>query len=191
MWWRGIFVLGRHCQLSLPYYLPSQDRVDSSKHFCLFRKMGLIAVFTVCITILAVYGTVICFRCLFPCHIIPKVSALLNDVDQCLTSAVKTGAIPAVNEYRATLENLASDLARMRIESHRSPGFFQQIWLAFRCNLTYRLYSLASQIGAVKMRVEIVMDEHRLALPTTPQIVIVPPPGAVVVPMLPPIMPVN
>jgi len=82
--------------------------------------------------------------------------------------------------------SLASDLARMRIDSHRSPGLFQQICLAFRCGLAYRLYSLASQIRAVKMRVEvrwatfvsilqltrvsqIVMDEHRLALPTTPQ----------------------
>ena len=51
--------------------------------------------------------------------------------------------------------SLASDLAQIRIQSHRSPGLSQQIWLAFRCGLTYRLYSLASQIRAVKMKVEV------------------------------------
>ncbi|KAH9068183.1 hypothetical protein EDB83DRAFT_636368 [Lactarius deliciosus] len=51
--------------------------------------------------------------------------------------------------------SLASALARMRLESHRSPGVFQQIWLAFRWGLTYRLYTLASQIRGVKMRIEV------------------------------------
>ena|SRR6266702_76011 len=51
--------------------------------------------------------------------------------------------------------SLAADLARMRIESHRSPGFFQQTGLAFRRGLTYRLYSLSSKIRDVKMRVEV------------------------------------
>ncbi len=53
------------------------------------------------------------------------------------------------------LHSLAADLARMRIESHRSPGFFQQTGLAFRHGLTYRLYSLSSKIRDVKMRVEV------------------------------------
>ncbi|KAH9029877.1 hypothetical protein EDB85DRAFT_1965274 [Lactarius pseudohatsudake] len=125
--------------------------------------MSFIEIITLCTTFLAEYGTVIYFRCLLPCYIIPNVSTLLNDVEQCLASAAETGAIPEdVNEYRANLE---TDLARMRIESHRSPRFFQQIWLASRWGLTYRLYSLTSQIRAVKMRIEIVMDEHHLALP--------------------------
>ena len=51
--------------------------------------------------------------------------------------------------------SLASDLAQMRIQSNRSTGLSQYIWLAFRCGLTYRLHSLASQIRAVKMRMEV------------------------------------
>ncbi|KAH8983186.1 hypothetical protein EDB92DRAFT_1605835 [Lactarius akahatsu] len=158
-------MLGQHAS-----YQASQDDSKHTTHYsCLFRKMSFIEIFAICITFLAVYGTVIYFRCLLPCYIIPNVSTLLNDVEQCLASAAETGAIPEdVNEYRANLETLASDLARMRLESHRSPGFFQQIWLAFRWCLTYRLYTLASQIRAVKMRIEIVMDEHHLALSTTP-----------------------
>jgi hypothetical protein len=81
----------------------------------------------------------------------------------------------------------------MRIESHRSPGFFRQIELGFRRGLTYRLYLLSSRIRAVKMRVEVrwtfiaiqqtikvsvsqvAMDERRLASLTAPQIVVSPP----------------
>lgn len=43
----------------------------------------------------------------------------------------------------------------MRIKSHISPGLFQQIQLAVQHRLTYRLYSLSSQIGAVSLRVEV------------------------------------
>ena len=104
------------------YYLSSQDQVDGSKHtthnFCLFRKMGFIEIFTLCITILAVYGTVICFRSLLPCYIIPNVSTLLNDVEQCLASAMETGAIPAVSEYRANLETYGT-LHSLKSSSHR------------------------------------------------------------------------
>ena len=94
------------------------------------------------------------------------------------------------------LHSLAGNLAGMRIESHRSPGFLRQIELGFRRGLTYRLYLLSSRIRAVKMRVEVrstfiaiqqtieasvsqlAMDERRLALLTTPQIVVsAPSPG--------------
>lgn len=133
-----------------------------------------IGIFGICIAVLAVYGIVICFRFLLPRDIIPNVSTLLNDARQCLTSAETMGAIPAASNHRESLEvygalpsftdrsclltdwhSLASDFSHMRIESHRSPGFFQQICLAFRCSLTYRLYCLASEIRAVKMRVEV------------------------------------
>ncbi|KAI9448678.1 hypothetical protein BJY52DRAFT_306544 [Lactarius psammicola] len=108
----------------------------------------------------------------FPCYIIPNLSTLLNDVEQCLTSAIAIGVILA--EYRAVLETHAGNLARMRIESHRSPGFFQQIVLAFRRGFhTQALFTLVA-IGAVKMRVELAMDERRLALLTAPQIVVSP-----------------
>ena len=78
--------------------------------------------------------------------------------------------------------SFASELARMRIQSHRSPRLLQQIRLAIRHRLTYRLYSLSSEIGAIRLRVEVrfgstvmslpvyklsqlAMDEQRLAFP--------------------------
>jgi hypothetical protein len=153
-------------------YLFLKATRTSTHHFRLSRKMGFIEIFSFCIAVLAVYGIVI--RFLLPRNITSSVATLLNDAQQCLTSAETTGAIPAESEYRARLEtygtlhsfahrnrlltdshSLASDFSRMRSESHRSPGFFQQIWLAFKCGLTYRLYSLASKIRAVKMRVEV------------------------------------
>ena len=133
-----------------------------------------IGIVSFCIAVLVVYGIVICFRFLLPRNIIPNISTLLSDARQSLTSAETTGVISVMSDHRESLEaygtlpsftrrscllidrhSLASDLARMRIESHLSPGFFPQIWLAFRFGLTYRLYSLASEIRAVKMRVEV------------------------------------
>jgi hypothetical protein len=54
------------------------------------------------ITTMAVYGIIICFRYSLPCYIIENLSTLLDDVEQCLTSAATIGANPA--EYRADLE---------------------------------------------------------------------------------------
>ncbi len=119
MWWRGILLLRRHCYLSL--ISPLKTGVDDSRHtthyFCLFRNMGFIEIFTLCITVLAVYATVICFRSLLPRYIIPNVSTLLNDVEQCLASAVESGAIPAVSEYRANIETYGT-LHPRRSSSH-------------------------------------------------------------------------
>ena len=61
--------------------------------------------------------------------------------------------------------SFASELARMRIQSHRSPRLFQQIWLAIRHRLTYRLYSLSSEIGAVRLRVEVRFGSPVMSLP--------------------------
>jgi len=77
-----------------------------------------------------------------------------------------------VNDHRVDLEILTSRFARMRIESHRSPGFFPQLWLAVRHGLTCKLYSLASQVEAVRQKVEVAVDERRLALLASPQIVV-------------------
>jgi hypothetical protein len=60
----------------------------------------------------------------------------------------------------------------MRIESHSSPGLFPQLRLAVRYGLTRRLYFLASQVEAVRLEVEMALDERRLALLASPQIVI-------------------
>jgi hypothetical protein len=107
-------------------------------------NIGFLEIFSLYITTMAVYGITIFFRYSLPCYIVENLSTLLDDVEQCLNSATRIGVIPAEN--RADLErygirvfnrrgrltdlhSLAGDLARMRIQSHRSPGFFQQIEL--------------------------------------------------------------
>ncbi|KAH9032566.1 hypothetical protein EDB85DRAFT_1201931 [Lactarius pseudohatsudake] len=116
--------------------------------------MDLIEWLGFCLSILGTYGVVIYLRLLIPCYIIPNVSSMLNNAERSLAHAVTIGALPEMSDYRVDLEILASRFARMRIESHRSPGVFPQIWLAVRHGLTCRLYSLASQIRAVGREVE-------------------------------------
>ncbi len=43
----------------------------------------------------------------------------------------------------------------MRMANHRAPGFFQQLRLLFGSALTYKLYALSSQIGAIKLQLEV------------------------------------
>jgi len=43
----------------------------------------------------------------------------------------------------------------MRAESHRAPGIFQQIILAVRFRLTYKLYVISSQAEDIKIKVEV------------------------------------
>jgi hypothetical protein len=133
-------------------------------------NIGFLEIFSMYIMAMAVYGIPIFFRYSLPCYIIENLSTSLDDVEQCLNSATTIGVIPAEN--RADLErygirvftrrgrltdlhSLADDLARMRIQSHHSPGFFQQTELGFRRGLTYRLYLLSSRIRAVKIRIEV------------------------------------
>lgn len=125
--------------------------------------MGLIEWIGFCVSIFGMYGLVIYLRFLLPCYLIPNVWTILDNAAQSLSYAVTTGAISEMSEYRVDLEILANQFAGMRLESHRSPGFLQQIWLAIRHGLTYRLYTLASQIDDVRLRVEVVTDERRLA----------------------------
>jgi len=134
--------------------------------------MAMIEFLGFCVSVFGMYGVVICIRFLLPCFITPTVSSMLDNAEQSLADAVATGAIPEVNDHRVDLEILTSRFARMRIESHRSPGFFPQLWLAVRHGLTCKLYSLASQVEAVRQKVEVAVDERRLALLASPQIVV-------------------
>ncbi|KAH9006236.1 hypothetical protein EDB86DRAFT_3070268 [Lactarius hatsudake] len=114
---------------------------------------------------------------------------MLHDAQDTLARAVAAGAIPDISGHGIDLESFASELARMRIHSHRSPGLFQQIRLAVQHRLTYRLYSLSSQIGAVRLRVELAMDEQRLALLAVPHnvvLTVVPIPASGIAKLTPP-----
>jgi len=120
----------------------------------------------------SILGAVICGRFVLPCFIIPHLSATLENAEQSLAHAVAAGAIPEANEYRVDFEILAGQFARMRIESHRSPGLFPQIRLVVRHGFTCRLYSLTSRVKALRLKVEVAMDERRLAVLATPRVVV-------------------
>jgi len=51
--------------------------------------------------------------------------------------------------------SFANQFLRMRAESHRAPGTFQQIVLAVRFRLTYKLYVISSQAEDIKIKVEV------------------------------------
>jgi len=116
---------------------------------------------------LAVLGAYSAFRYLrysLPRNFITLAARLLNEMETLLNSAEAVGAIPSASEYRMSFEILRNQFLRLRTISHRSPSFLQQLQLAFLSTLTYRVYVLYSQIGAMRLEVERVMDEHELAL---------------------------
>ncbi|KAH9175021.1 hypothetical protein EDB89DRAFT_1949246 [Lactarius sanguifluus] len=150
----------------------SQQFLLSPHPVFLSKDMGFFDIFSFCVSVLGMYGAVVYLNRLLPRHIISNISTMLHDAQDTLARAVAAGAIPDISEPGADLESFASELARMRIHSHRSPGLFQQIRLAVRHRLTYRLYSLSSQISAVKLRIELAMDEQRLTLLVVPHNVV-------------------
>ena len=121
----------------------------------------------------SILGVVICARFVLPCFIIPPLSLTMENAEQSLAHAVATGAIPEESEHRVNYEmyashlcnprvvvlthkhSLADQFARVRIDSHRSPGLFPQIWLAVRHGYTCKLYSLGSRVEALRLKVEV------------------------------------
>jgi hypothetical protein len=108
-------------------------------------------------------------RFLSPRNIVPRVSTSFENAQILLECAEATN-IPSVNVYRTNLALYASlyplaaskptqpslhfQFLQMRTESHRSPGFFWQLYLLFVCGLSWRLY-LKSQVDAIKERIEV------------------------------------
>jgi hypothetical protein len=43
----------------------------------------------------------------------------------------------------------------MRTDSHRSPGFFQQLYLLLLCGLTWRLYDLKWRVDDIRQKIEV------------------------------------
>lgn len=91
--------------------------------------MGFFEIFGFCVSVLGMYGVVVCLRCLLPCHIIPNVSAMLNDAQDTLTRAVTAGAIPDISEH-------GLDLERYRIPVLPPSGVvFSVVYTASRASL--------------------------------------------------------
>ncbi|KAI0001509.1 hypothetical protein BJV74DRAFT_794132 [Russula compacta] len=149
--------------------------------------MRFIDILSLCLSILGIYGLLLYLRFLLPRHVIPRVASALIEAMQLLDRAEAIGAISRTSEYRASLamyearhacattlrltdpHSFENQLLRMRTESHRSPGIFQQLLLAVRRGLTCRLWALSLRIEAIKVKVELAVDERQLRLLTMMQ----------------------
>jgi len=127
--------------------------------------MRFIDIFSLILSLLGVYGIVCSLRLLLPRNIVPLVSTSLNEAIA-LHEHAKSICIPNLNDYRVNLAILHNQFLQMRTESHRSPGFFQQLCLLFLCGLTWRLYDLKSRIEAIRRKIELAVDERQLAFLT-------------------------
>ena len=160
---RDLFIPARTCRPSRspnpPTYTPNMRFID---------------IISLCLSILGIYGLLLYLRFLLPRHVIPRVASALTEAIQLLDRAEAIGAVPRASEYRASLamyesrhaclcnnsrltnqHSFENQLLRMRTESHRSPGIYQQLLLAVRCGLTCRLWSLSLRIEAIKVKVEV------------------------------------
>jgi len=116
-----------------------------------------------CFSILGLYGLVYYLRFLIPRNLLPYVSAALTDAEHLLDRAESTGVIPRPNDYRSALTFCAtSEFLQIRMESHRAPGILRQLWLAVWYGLTCRLFTLSSRVEAIKIKIELAMDERQL-----------------------------
>jgi len=115
----------------------------------------------------SVVGTVsvvaTCSQWVLPRNVICKVSTELDEVEGLLNRAEAINAIQDEREYRIKLANIRNKFLCIRMTNHRAPGFFQQLRLLFGSTLTYNLYVLSSQIGAIKLQLELALDEQQLS----------------------------
>jgi hypothetical protein len=139
--------------------------------------MNFFDILSAALSILGVYTLVIYAPYLLPRNLVPHVSAALSEVKGLLDQAEANGAITDdASEYRANLtmydglpvvvvssrhsltvrfRRLAHQLQRMRAETQRYPGIYQQLVLTVRSCMTYKLYTLSSQVEDMKIKVEV------------------------------------
>jgi hypothetical protein len=133
--------------------------------------MKIIDIFSVVLSFLGVYGIVFSLRLLLPRNIVPLVSTSLKEAMAPLEDAEAIN-IPNVSDFRTNLamyvhvfihqclpllteRSLHNQFLQMRTESHRSPGFVQQVYLLFLCGLSWRLYTLKSRIEGIRRKIEV------------------------------------
>ncbi|KAH9959619.1 hypothetical protein BC827DRAFT_1212625 [Russula dissimulans] len=131
--------------------------------------MHFIDIFTLSLSILGVHDLILYLRFLLPRNLIHRVAGPLTEAQQVLHHAQSIGAIPHASKYVATLATFENGFLRMRVESHRSPAIFQQLFCAIWSGLTYRLYALSLRIDAIKVKLELAVDEQQLASIITSQ----------------------
>jgi hypothetical protein len=116
--------------------------------------MGPIDILSLILSSLGIYGIVFSLRLLFPRTVVPLVKTSFEEAMSLLERAEAVN-IPYVSEYRINLAILHNQFLQMRTDSHRSPGFFQQLHLLLLCGLTWRLYDLKSRVDAIRRKIEV------------------------------------
>ncbi|KAF8481433.1 hypothetical protein F5888DRAFT_713893 [Russula emetica] len=116
------------------------------------------------LSVLGIYGLVLSLRYLFPCYIVPFLSARLNETQQLLIHAEAINAIPPESEHRTHLDLFANQFAAMRLQSNQARRPFQQLRLAIQRGLTYRLFVLYFRIEGIKSKLELAIDRQQLRI---------------------------
>jgi len=161
---RGTFSVGScHHQL---VGIPRPRLVFKASSYPLSLDIEML-IFTMVGTFRSIVGTVgvvaTCSRWVLPRNVIRQVSTELDEAEGLLNRAEAINAIQDESEYRRKLINIRNKFLRMRMANHRAPGFSQQLRLLFGSALTYKLYVLSSQIGAIKLQLELALDEQQLS----------------------------
>jgi len=126
--------------------------------------MPILQIVGTCRSVVGTVGVVAtCSRWVLPRNVICKVSTELDEAEKLLNRAEAIDAIQDERVYRRRLTNIRNKLLRMRMTNHRAPGFIQQLRLLFGSTLTYNLYVLSSQIEAIKLQLELALDEQQLS----------------------------
>lgn len=134
--------------------------------------MRLIEILSNILSIFGIYFLVQHVPFLLPRNLIPHVAAVLTEVRGLVDRAEANGAITDASKFRADLarygvicslspspltgrHSFANQLLQMRTESQRAPGIFQQLVLAVRYRLTYKIYTLSLHVDDMKIKVEV------------------------------------
>jgi len=134
--------------------------------------MSILQIESTCRSVVGTVGVVAtCSRWVLPRSVICKVYTELDEAERLLNRAEAINAIQDEREYRTKLtkygnpcniwghpadrHSIRNKFLRMRMADHRAPGFFQQLRLLFGSTLTYNLYVLSSQIGTIKLQLEV------------------------------------
>jgi len=125
--------------------------------------MQLLDIISFCLSIIGTYSIVYSLRLLLPRNAIPHVSTLLDEAIILLYRAEDINALPNTNEYRTTLTIIQNQVVLFRMESHRARGVLQQLRLVILFGLAYRLHAISAQIEENRLRIELAVDEQRLA----------------------------
>lgn len=135
--------------------------VPSSVH-----KMKFTDILSFILSVLGVNSLVLCMRFLLPRNVIPLASALLDETEAILGRAEADDGLPNANEFRTDIAILRNQVLQVRTQSHRSPWLCPQLRLAV-LGLTWRVYTLHSEIAALRRGLEMAIDEHQQALLAT------------------------